>query len=346
MINLKRFFALAMAVSMVVGLSACGKKDEEPVTSSSSATTASSSAEDGGEAEEVDGTPISLTTPIDYTFGTTTVHSEWIQFAAEPYVVEDIFSPQILAVGDYLIVLADDTKLGKYKNDGGSLTLEDSWTLDEDYENLCAGPDDTFFLSGFMKPLIQMDLDGNKIASYESTDNASVNPDGKSGIVTWPGSTPEKLTISDTSASREPIAALEGYFVSESCTSKDHMFIMGSAPDNEKNKAFVLDKSGSIVQTLGGDESLTDDSIGSATHVLETDKYYIVLDGNLRKILLFDKDGTFAGKLEAEDIFGTSYPWICTATIANDGTIYVGLTQGREEENSKDELLVFTLSGF
>ena len=99
---------------------------------------------------------------------------------------EDIFSPQIAAVGDYLIVLTDDRKLGKYKNEGGSLKFEPSWTLESDYEFLSTGPDNTFFLSGFMSPLIQMDFEGTKIASYDGTDKVSINPDGQSGLIHHP----------------------------------------------------------------------------------------------------------------------------------------------------------------
>ena len=49
---------------------------------------------------------------------------------------------------------------------------------------------------------------------------------------------------------------------------------------------YVLDKNGSIVLTLGGNENLGDDIIGAAQSVLETEKYYVVLDGNLRKLAL------------------------------------------------------------
>lgn len=341
----KKVFVIIIAFSMIIGLAACGGNDKTPAASDSSVASDSSEENDDSE-KEVEGTPISLSTPIDYTLGTTTVHSEWIKFAAEPYVVKDIFSPQITAVGDYLIVLTDDRKLGKYKNEGSSLKLEASWTLESDYEFLSPGPDNTFFLSGFMSPLIQMDLEGTKIASYEGTDKASINPDGQSGLITWPGSTPEKLTLSNTNATKETISELEGYFATGSCTSNEHMFLFGKAADSENNKVYVLDKNGSIVLTLGGNENLGDDIIGAAQSVLETEKYYVVLDGNLRKLALWDKEGNFAGKIDDDAIFGTDYPWICTSTIANDGTMYIGLTEGRKEENSKSELLIFKVSGF
>lgn len=346
----KRNFVLAIVFLTAVGLTACGGKegasDKDPevtIESSDASEDGSDTSEESGE-EDAEGTPISLTTPIDFDLDTIKIHSEWIKFA-EPYVVEDGFSPRIAAVGDYLIVLADDNKLGKYKNEGGSLKLENSWTLDNSYEILSQGPDNTFFLSGLGVPLIQMDLDGNKLASYDGADRASISHDGTAGLVTWYGKTPEKLTISGTTATKEPVSALEGYLTNRAVFSNDHIFICGKAPDSEDEKVYVLDKDYNILNVLGKDGDIGDDTVGSATSVIETDNHYVVLDGNLRKLMLWDKEGNFVGKIEDGDIFGTGYPWICTNTTADDGTIYIGLSEGREEDNSKDELLVFKVSG-
>ncbi len=350
--KLRRFLTLAMVLSLAAGLSACGGK--ATASSDSAAGQRESASEskadesttaESKENEEVEGTPISLTTPVDYNLGTMPIHSEWLQFD-KPCVVEDIFSPRIAAVGDYLIVLTDDKNVGKYKRDGGTLVLENSWTLDKNYEILSQGPDNTFFLSGFMSPMIQMDLEGNKLAQYDDADKATMYPDGKTGLVTWYGSTPEKLTLSDTNATREPVSSLEGYTAGDAGVSRSHMFLFGSAPNSDVKKVFVLDENNNVALALGGEESLKDDTLGAPQGILETDQYYVVLDGNLRKLALWDKEGNFAGSIDDGDLFGTRYPWICTATIAEDGTMYIGMTEGREEENSKDEFLIFTVSGF
>lgn len=344
----KSLFVIAMSLA-VAGVTACGggEKPTETVTEKETKEESKEATEESTEESkaDTDGTPISLNTPIDYTLGTMPFHSEWIQFP-EPYVVEDSFSPKIAAVGDYLFVLTDKKNLGKYKRDGEKLTLENSWTLENNYEILSKGPDNTFYLSSFMSPMIQMDIDGNKLAQYEDTDAVKMRPDGSGGIITWYGSTPEKLTLSSTAAIKEAVSSLEGYKVGSAGASASHLFLFGAAGEGQSNKVFVLDNDYNVALSLGNDESMKDDTLGSVTDILETDNYYIALDGNMRNLVLWDKEGNFAGAVKDGDIFGTDYPWLCTATMADDGTMYIGLTEGREGENAKDELLIFTVSGF
>ncbi len=345
-----RLLVMLSALLLALSFSACAKKETRPTTSESS-TTASSTEDkkdDTEEEKEVEGTPISLPTPIDYTWGKNTVRSEWLKFAEEPYVVNGNFTPQIAAVGDYLIVLTDKTKLSKYKIDGGTLKLEDSWTLDRKYETLSQGPDNTFFVSGFMSPLIQMDLSGKKLASYSDADCVKLKPDGKDGVGFFAGE-PKKITVSDTKATKEELSDFKGHSIGDADVSKNHLFMMGRAPEGqgERHKVFVLDYEYKLVHTLGNEsDKIVDDTLGSVNGVIETDKYYVLLDGNFRQLGIWDKEGNFVGIIKDEDIFGTDYPWLSTCTVADDGSMYIGLTEQRKEENSKYELLIFKVSGF
>ena len=333
-----RLLVVLSALLLALSFTACAKKETKPTTSESS-TTASSS-----EETSTDDKAISLKTPIDHTWGTVTVRSEWIKFD-KPYIVEDEFSSQIAAVGDYLIILTDKTKLNKYKIDGDTLKLQDSWTLDQDYEVLSQGPDNTFFLSGFMSPLLRMDLNGKKIASYTKTDQATINSDGKTGLDTWPGKTPRKLTLGETNVVTEPLSEFEGYYITRSVTLNNHKFLLGSAPDTEPYKAYVLDNDYKLIQTLGSDDFTEDSSLGSIESIIETDKHYVLLDDLYDKLSIWDKNGNFAGYIYEQDLFGTNYTWNYTSTTASDGTAYIGLNEDRGEDDKTTELLIFKVSG-
>ena len=65
----------------------------------------------------------------------------------------------------------------------------------------------------------------------------------------------------------------------------------------------------------------------------------------MREIVLWSADGTWLGAVDDWDLFGTDYPWLAAADMAEDGSILVVMSETREDE-SADEVLVFKLSGF
>ena len=65
----------------------------------------------------------------------------------------------------------------------------------------------------------------------------------------------------------------------------------------------------------------------------------------MREVVLWTADGTWIGAVDDGDLFGTSYPWIAAADIADDGSILVVMSEERADR-SADEVLVFKLSGF
>ena len=44
-------------------------------------------------------------------------------------------------------------------------------------------------------------------------------------------------------------------------------------------------------------------------------------------------------------MFGTSYPWMSSASVMADGSILIGMTEERPDE-SADEFIVYRLTGF
>ena len=85
--------------------------------------------------------------------------------------------------------------------------------------------------------------------------------------------------------------------------------------------------------------------LGSITYATSTSNGFLALDGNMREVVLWTADGTWIGAVDDGDLFGTYYPWIAAADIADDGSILVVMSDTRADE-SADEVLVFKLSGF
>lgn len=86
-------------------------------------------------------------------------------------------------------------------------------------------------------------------------------------------------------------------------------------------------------------------SLGSITFITETANGYLALDGNMREVVLWTKDGTFIGAADDSDLFGTSYPWFCGGTKLEDGSVLAIMTEDRADESAM-ELVAFKLSGF
>lgn len=71
----------------------------------------------------------------------------------------------------------------------------------------------------------------------------------------------------------------------------------------------------------------------------------MAVDGNMRRIHFWNKEGIALGSIKASDIFGTDYPWIEDMQLLEDGSLLVMLTEERADKSS-DELMLFRLTGF
>ena len=85
--------------------------------------------------------------------------------------------------------------------------------------------------------------------------------------------------------------------------------------------------------------------LGSITYIARTANGFIALDGNMREVVLWTADGTHIGTADDGDLFGTFYPWFCGATMLDDGSILVVMTEDRDDQSAM-ELVAFKLTGF
>ena len=68
------------------------------------------------------------------------------------------------------------------------------------------------------------------------------------------------------------------------------------------------------------------------------------MDGNMRTVNFWDSDGTYLGKLEDSDLFGTYYPWFAGSCIS-DGTFYTIMTEDRADDSGM-EAIIYQVNGF
>lgn len=77
----------------------------------------------------------------------------------------------------------------------------------------------------------------------------------------------------------------------------------------------------------------------------EMENGFVAIDGNMRTIQFWNKDGTHLGSIAAKDIFGTDYPWLEDMQLWDAGSLLILATQKREDE-SANEIMFFKLTGF
>ena len=271
--------------------------------------------------------------------GTYTLDSQWLPIT-DYIITKETFNHAAAVVGDQVLLLVDGA-LKRYDYDGISLKFAEDIALDTDYETISVDTTGTIWLSNFMEPLISW-KDGTKTASYEGPDYVAMHPSGTWGISWFSSAECEKITLSGGAVKTEPIVFKEVDLISHLLIDENHIYVTGSAADQSGHKVFVYDAAGNLQLTLADSDG---GSLGSVTFVTETANGYLALDGNMREVVLWTKDGTCIGEADDSDLFGTSYPWFCGGTKLADGSILVLMTEERADESAQ-ELVAFKLSGF
>ena len=271
--------------------------------------------------------------------GTYTVSSQWLPIS-DCIVTKETFEHAAAVIGNQAFLLVDGA-LKRYDYDGTSLKFAEDIALDAEYEAIFADTTGTIWLSNFMEPLISW-KDGAQTASYEGPNYVAMHPSGTWGISWFSGPECEKITLSGGAVATEPIVFKEVKLISHVLVDESHIYVSGSAADESGHKVFVYDTAGNLQVTLAASNG---GSLGSVTFVTETANGYLALDGNMREVVLWTKDGTYIGAADDSDLFGTSYPWFCGGVKLADGSILAIMTEDRADESAM-ELVAFKLSGF
>lgn len=271
--------------------------------------------------------------------GTYTLQSKWLPIT-DCIVSGETFDHQIAVSGDKAYILSGGT-LGEYLLDGAGLTYQGDVALSNEFEALQADDNGTLWLSSFMEPLVSW-KDGAQTAAYEGPDYVAMHPSGAWGISWFSGPECEKVTPSGGALSTAPITFAEVETIAHLNVSDNYIFVCGYAADDSGHKVFVYNTDGVLQTTLADADG---EGLGSITFMAETPNGFLGLDGNMREVCLWSKDGSFIGAADDGDLFGTGYPWFCGGFQMPDGSILVAMTDDRADESAM-ELVVFQLSGF
>ena len=287
-----------------------------------------------------EGEPFSGST-VSQTVGTHTLTAQFLPMD-EPLVTYETFNHDIAVVGDKVYLLSD-CALYQYAYDGAALTFVKEIPLDGEYEVLEKGAAGNIILSDFMEPVIGHDGETVQF-SYEGPEKFTVAPGATWGI-SWfySGDECQLYSFHDGALTGSPFPFPEVDSIRQVSIDSRYILVSGSAKADSEQYIFVYDYSGELQMQLGGEPDGF--GLGSITYATSTPNGFLALDGNMREVVLWTADGTWIGAVDDGDLFGTSYPWIAAADIADDGSILVVMSDTRADE-SADEVLVFKLSGF
>lgn len=286
-----------------------------------------------------EGEPITLD-PSELMIGTFTLKTQQLPIT-ESLATNETFKHNIAIAGENAYICSAGT-VKQYAFEGSSFTYIGDIDLGESSEYVDAASDGSFWFSQFMRPLVNWN-GSEKIASYEAPYQVAMHPSGTWGISWFSSNTVTKISISGGVASEEELIIEELKNLSRVIVdAKGNIFISGSASDGSGHKVYVYDKDFNVKAVLADEDG---SGLGSVTFAAETNNGYIILDGNMRWIVLYTKDGTWIGKTDDGKLFGTDYPWFCDAQQMPDGSIVCIMTDERPD-GSSDELIAFRLSGF
>ncbi|MBQ8586631.1 MAG: hypothetical protein IJ453_00920 [Oscillospiraceae bacterium] len=273
------------------------------------------------------------------TLGDMTLRSEWIPFEGG-LVTDETFDHDIAVTGNRAYVTSDGQLL-RYAYNGTELTLDiPPIETGSEYLYVQADQNGLVWLSDFMEPLTAVQ-DDTVIAAYDDMDYVAMHPSGTWGINWFSDPECARITIAQDGIATEPITFAEVDSLNLVLIDEEYIYVCGSDAD-WNNRIWVYDLEGNLQTVLSDEEG---ESLGSISFVCQTSNGFLALDGNLREIVFWDQQGTHLGTVDDTEIFGTVYPWFCSATLLEDGSLLVLMTEDRADESAM-ELIVFKLTGF
>lgn len=285
--------------------------------------------------------------------GSYTIVPEYVPFE-ESQGIMDIMDHKFLQVGNQVFHLLYD-KLDTYEYTENGLKLVSTMTLDESCECISSDGNGMLFLSPGLASEVIGVKDGKQVLRTTVTDDLVMHPSGAWGISFWVTKDTQKVTNQDGTLTAEPWILTDltdgdlrqGPYsmVNELDISNDHIMVAGNRAEDNMTIITVYDVDGNQILELGAAESGSPDTLGSITGMVETENGFVAIDGNSRAIHFWNKDGAHLGRISAEDIFGTSYPWLEDIQLLDDGSLLILTTQKRTDE-SANELMFFRLTGF
>lgn len=285
--------------------------------------------------------------------GTYTINPEYIPFEV-PQGIMKIMDHKFYKQGNQVFHLIED-KLDTYEYTETGLKFVSTMDLEDDYEYISADETGMLYLSQGIFEVIGV-KEGKQALQTTIKGDLAMHPSGEWGISFWVNSDIQKITNQDGNLTSVPWiltglnddAARQGPFsmLDDVEISSQHILVAGKIASEDSNtKIIVYDYDGNQLLELGGTEISDPDNLGYITGMAETENGFVAIDGNMRCIQLWNKEGVHVGAIGAKDIFGTDYPWLEDMQLLDDGSILILATQERVDE-SANELMFFRLTGF
>ncbi len=276
--------------------------------------------------------------------GDRTVTSEFISMD-KPLVTYDVFSQQIAVANDKVYIVSSN-KLLTYDYDGKILKFNKEIDLNQKVESISHTDDDSIWLSGDMKSLLQFQ-DGKQIASYDGIKNIAMHPSGTWGIGSLVSPTYYRITFENDEMKKTPLTInKEVMNISYASVDDEHIYVVGDDVRNQSSqqtkKLFVYNLHGEY------ENSFTKkyvERIGRISYFTGTNNGFICFDTNNHEVNVWSKEGEWLGAATTRDLFGMDYAYLCSADKTASGDI-IAVLAGRRQDNSADEVVVFKLSGF
>ena len=282
--------------------------------------------------------------------GTVTLTSEFLK-ADEPIILNNTMRTSFAVAGDTVYTVAGD-EMTAYRIGNGTITLEQSAKLEEDIETIRTDSAGKLYLSqGIFESFVFEGFD--KVAAPGITHYVVMHPSGTWGLTYWVNSDPMKFTVEDDIFREEPwvlsdinknetrvgpLTSIDDLRITDS-----HIILSGGSAEESKKLVIVYDLAGTELFRL--EDKPGNFGIGWVTGIIETPNGFLVTDGNMRDILLWNTAGAFIGTIDASKLFGAGYCWLEDVALLDDGSILVAISQERADK-SADELLFFRLTGF
>ncbi len=278
--------------------------------------------------------------PGEAVVGTYTLSSVQIPFA-ENIITYETFNHNVAVAGSTVYISSSGVP-STYSYDGTTLTFQAEHDLGRNYEYVEPADDGSVWCSYLVSPLIKWD--GSTIlASYEDVKNVAIHPNGTWGISWFTGSDITKLSFADGIMTTEPVTLPEVKSISHAAIDANgYLFACGSSATDNSHRVFVYNDKMELQATLQDSDG---SGLGSITFATSTENGFLLVDGNMREIVLYTFDGTYIGSCDLSDLCGTGYPWPCDASVTEDGSILVIMVDERQDK-SADELIAFKISGF
>jgi len=312
--------------------------------------------------------PAVAPTPAAQTAGTMTVTAQVCTLDGPELVGEDSFravGPVAVTPDGHLYLIDAQYKVRRYTvQPGEGCALQMDTTLGEGGllglgeglgrrpESITSDARGHVFVSSSMNGTWRITGTNTDYHCQETRGKLTINGQGSVGFALFGSGTPQKVSFTDTGCSVAEWTYSEPFERVDSVTFVGNRVLLGGS-DNAEGRpgphlARFYNEAGAPQGARFGD---TTDNLSAADHFchvhggVECRAGLCVVDGNCRKVRVFNNNREVQGIVDLMRLLGLRYPWIAGVTPPRQGTAYVSSVQERGQGTRVYQGLVFRVTG-